>query len=35
MPPILFVRIKSELEAEEFDRRLLERRPRFLVRFPA
>jgi len=26
---ILFVRIKSDLEPEEFDRRLLERRPRF------
>jgi hypothetical protein len=30
MPAILFVRIKSELDAQEFDRRLLERRPRFL-----
>jgi hypothetical protein len=30
MPAILFVRIKSGLDAEEFDRRLLERRPRFL-----
>ncbi len=30
MPAILFVRIKSELDAEEFDRRLVERRPRFL-----
>jgi hypothetical protein len=29
MPPILFVRIKSELDAQEFDRRLLERRPLF------
>jgi heme-degrading monooxygenase HmoA len=29
MPVILFVRIKSELEAEELERRLLERRPRF------
>lgn len=29
MPAVLFVRIKSELDAEEFDRRLLERRPRF------
>jgi hypothetical protein len=29
MPAILFVRIKSELDAQEFDRRLLERRPRF------
>jgi Putative mono-oxygenase ydhR len=29
VPAILFVRITSELEAEEFDRRLLERRPRF------
>ena len=29
MAAILFVRIKSELDAEEFDRRLLDRRPRF------
>ena len=29
MPAVLFVRIKSGLDAEEFDRRLLERRPRF------
>ena len=29
MAAILFVRIKSDLEANEFDRRLLERRPRF------
>lgn len=29
MPAILFVRIKSELDAAEFDRRLVERRPRF------
>ncbi len=29
MPAILFVRIKSNLEPAEFDRRLLERRPRF------
>jgi hypothetical protein len=29
MAAILFVRIKSDLDAEEFDRRLLERRPRF------
>ena len=29
MPAILFVRIKSELDPQEFDRRLLERRPRF------
>jgi Putative mono-oxygenase ydhR len=29
MAAILFVRIKSDLEVEEFDRRLLERRPRF------
>ena len=29
MAAILFVRIKSDLNAEEFDRRLLERRPRF------
>jgi hypothetical protein len=30
MPVILFVRITSGLDAEEFERRLLERRPRFL-----
>jgi hypothetical protein len=30
VPVILFVRITSELDAEQFDRRLLERRPRFL-----
>lgn len=29
MAAILFVRIKSGLDPEEFDRRLLERRPRF------
>ena len=29
MAAILFVRIKSALDVEEFDRRLLERRPRF------
>ena len=29
MPAILFVRVKSNLEPAEFDRRLLERRPRF------
>ena len=29
MAAILFVRIKSDLDADEFDRRLLERRPRF------
>ena len=29
MAAILFVRIKSGLDADEFDRRLLERRPRF------
>jgi heme-degrading monooxygenase HmoA len=29
MPAILFVRIKSGLDAQEFERRLLERRPRF------
>jgi hypothetical protein len=29
MAAILFVRIKSGLDAEEFDRRLAERRPRF------
>jgi Putative mono-oxygenase ydhR len=30
MAAILFVRIKSRLEPKEFERRLLERRPRFL-----
>ena len=30
MENILFVRISSDLDPEEFDRRLLERRPRFL-----
>jgi hypothetical protein len=30
MASILFVRISSDLDPEEFDRRLLERRPRFL-----
>jgi hypothetical protein len=30
MAAILFVRIKSTLDSDEFDRRLLERRPRFL-----
>ena len=30
MAAILFVRIKSRLEAKEFERRLLERRARFL-----
>lgn len=30
MENILFVRISSDLEPEEFERRLLERRPRFL-----
>ena len=30
MPAVLFVRITSELATEELDRRLLERRPRFL-----
>ena len=30
MESILFVRISSDLDPEEFDRRLLERRPRFL-----
>jgi len=30
MSAILFVRIKSKLDSEEIDRRLLERRPRFL-----
>jgi hypothetical protein len=29
MAAILFVRIKSHLGAEEFERRLIERRPRF------
>lgn len=29
MPAILFVRVKSNLEPAEFDRRLRERRPRF------
>ena len=29
MAAILFVRIRSDLDATEFDRRLLERRPRF------
>jgi Putative mono-oxygenase ydhR len=29
MPAVLFVRITSALEPEEFDRRLAERRPRF------
>jgi hypothetical protein len=29
MPVLLFVRIKSDLDTDEFDRRLLERRPRF------
>jgi hypothetical protein len=29
MPAVLFVRITSGLEPDEFDRRLLERRPRF------
>jgi hypothetical protein len=29
MAAILFVRIKSSLPAEDFDRRLAERRPRF------
>ncbi|MDP8932304.1 MAG: YdhR family protein [Actinomycetota bacterium] len=30
MAAILFVRIKSDLDPQEFERRLLERRPRFL-----
>lgn len=30
MPTILFVRITSDLTPDEMDRRLLERRPRFL-----
>jgi Putative mono-oxygenase ydhR len=29
MPAVLFVRIKSGLDRQEFERRLLERRPRF------
>jgi len=29
MPAILFVRVRSSLDVEELDRRLLERRPRF------
>jgi hypothetical protein len=29
MPAVLFVRIKSGLDSQEFQRRLLERRPRF------
>lgn len=29
MPSVLFVRIASGLDTDEFDRRLLERRPRF------
>jgi Putative mono-oxygenase ydhR len=29
MPTVLFVRITSDLDADEFDRRLAERRPRF------
>ena len=30
MAAILFVRIKSQLDAKELDRRLIERKPRFL-----
>ena len=30
MAKVLFVRIKSKLDPEEFERRLLERKPRFL-----
>jgi len=30
MAAILFVRIKSQLDAKELDRRIIERRPRFL-----
>lgn len=30
MPAILFVRVKSQLDEEELERRMLERRPRFL-----
>lgn len=29
MPAVLYVRIKSDLDAKELERRLLERRPRF------
>jgi hypothetical protein len=29
MPAVLYVRIKSDLDRDEFDRRLLERRPQF------
>lgn len=29
MPAVLYVRIKSNLDSDEFDRRLLERRPQF------
>ena len=29
MPAVLFVRIKSDLDTDAFDHRLLERRPRF------
>ena len=30
MPAILFVRIKSDVDPEELERRMIERRPRFL-----
>jgi hypothetical protein len=30
MAAVLFVRVKSDLDAEELERRLVERRPRFL-----
>jgi hypothetical protein len=30
MAAILFVRVKSQLDAKELDRRLIERRPRFI-----
>jgi len=30
MATVLYVRIKSDLDPEEFDRRLIERKPRFL-----
>jgi hypothetical protein len=29
MPAVLYVRIRSDLDSDEFDRRLLERRPQF------
>lgn len=30
MPAILFVRVKSQLDTEELERRMLERRPKFM-----